>query len=47
MLLLFIFINTTYIIKCSIYLYLIFFSSFRATFCFTNPDDLSPPINLD
>jgi hypothetical protein len=43
MFLLFIFINTTYIIKFSIYLCSKFFWSCRATFCFTNPDDPSLP----
>jgi hypothetical protein len=36
---LFIFISTTYIIKISIYL-ISKFLSFRANFCFVNPDNL-------
>jgi hypothetical protein len=38
---LFIFISTIYVIKFSIYLcskFFFFFLSFRATFCFTNPE---------
>jgi hypothetical protein len=38
---LFIFISTAYIIKFHIYMCSKVFFSFRVTFCFTNPDDLS------
>jgi hypothetical protein len=38
---LFIFFRTTYVIKFSVHLFSKFFS-FRAIFCFINPDDLSP-----
>jgi hypothetical protein len=40
----FYFINTTCVIKFSIYLFSKFFLSLRAIICFTNPDDL--PIQL-
>jgi hypothetical protein len=39
----FIFISTTYIIKISFYLCSKIFLSFRATFCFTNPDYILIP----
>jgi hypothetical protein len=46
MIVLIIFIITTYIIKFSIYLCSKFFFPSRTTLCFADPDDLFPPPQL-